>query len=154
MPGGKRKTLAKFIVFGIVSLDQLTKYIVSQNIPLGESIPIAKNIFHITYIVNRGAAFGLFRNQTYLFVASAIIAIVFILINLRLRQRALIKIPLYLILAGAISNLIDRIRLGAVIDFLDFRIWPVFNIADTAITIGAILLAYSLLMKPVRTKQA
>jgi len=70
---------------------------------------------------------------------------------LRHRKPKLIEVALYLILAGAISNLIDRLRVGAVIDFLDFRIWPVFNIADSAITIGAILLAYSILFKKTRS---
>lgn len=152
MPGGKRKTIAKYLVISILVFDQLTKYIVSQKIPLGQSIPIIKNVFHLTYILNYGAAFGLLRNQFYFFVIVAVTAIIFILINLRYKKRPLrIEIPLYLILAGAISNLFDRIRLKAVIDFLDFRIWPVFNIADTAITIGAILLACAVLFKKTET---
>ena len=148
MPGGERKTIAKYLVISILALDQLTKYIVSEKIPLGQSIPIIKNVFHLTYVLNYGVAFGLLKNQFYFFVITATAAIIFILINLCCKKRALrIEIPLYLILSGAISNLIDRIRLKAVIDFLDFRIWPVFNIADTAITIGAILLAYAVLFK-------
>ena len=147
MPGGERKTVTKYVVIGILVFDQLTKFIVSKKIPLGESLPIIKNIFHFTYILNRGAAFGIFKNQVYFFVITAIVAIGFILAHLRYRRVGRSRIALSLILSGALGNLIDRIRLGAVIDFLDFRIWPVFNIADSAITIGAILLAYTIMFK-------
>ena len=147
MSGGKRKTISKYLFIGIFIFDQLTKYIVSQSIPLGGSIPIIKNIFHLTYVLNRGAAFGIFKNQVYFLIITAIVAVTFILINLNRKKTPRIEIALSLILSGAVGNLIDRLRLGAVIDFLDFRIWPVFNIADTAITIGAILLAYSVLFK-------
>ena len=147
MSGGKRKTITKYLVIGILIFDQLTKYIVSQNILLGQSIPIIKNIFHFTHVLNSGAAFGIFKNQVYFFIITAIAAIILILINLRHKRTPRVEIALSLILSGALGNLIDRLRLGAVIDFLDFRIWPVFNIADTAITIGAILLAYSMLFK-------
>jgi len=153
VPGGTRKTIARFLVIGILVFDQLTKYIISQAIPPGESIPIIKNVFHITYILNRGAAFGMFKNQMYFFIATAVLAIIFILLILRRRRRWQEEIALYLILSGAISNLIDRIRLGAVIDFLDFRIWPVFNIADSAITIGAVLLAIYILKRPAKSQQ-
>lgn len=147
MSGGKRKTISKYLFIGIFIFDQLTKYIVSQNIPLGGSIPIIKNLFHLTYVLNRGAAFGIFKNQVYFLIITAIVAVTFILINLNRKKTPGTEIALSLILSGAVGNLIDRLRLGAVIDFLDFRIWPVFNIADTAITIGAILLAYSVLFK-------
>jgi len=145
VPGGTGKTITKYLVIGIVVIDQLTKYIISQGIPPGTSIPIIKNIFHLTYVLNRGAAFGMFKNQIHFFITTAIVSIVFIIIILRRSGNQRQEIALYLILSGAVSNLIDRIRLGAVIDFLDFRIWPVFNIADSAITIGAILLAFSIL---------
>lgn len=148
MPGSKRKTITSFfLVIFILILDQLTKYIVTQKILLGESIPVIKNIFHLTFILNRGAAFGILKNQFYFLIFIAIVAIIFVVSNLRKKRLRGCEIALCLILGGAISNLIDRLRLGAVIDFLDFRIWPVFNIADSAITIGAILLAYSLLFK-------
>jgi signal peptidase II len=148
VPGDKRKTITKYLVVGILFFDQLSKYIVCQKIPQGESRPVIENVFHFTYILNRGAAFGIFKNQVFFFIITAVVAIIFILINLRHRRPRAIELSLYLILAGATSNLVDRIRLGAVIDFLDFRIWPVFNIADAAITIGAILLAYTILKKP------
>jgi signal peptidase II len=150
--GGKRETITKCLVICILIFDQLTKLIVIQKIPQGESIPIIKNIFHLTHVINRGAAFGIFKNQIYFFIITALAAITFILINLRHRKSPRFELALSLILSGAIGNLIDRLRLGAVIDFLDFRIWPVFNIADAAITIGAMLLAYSILIKkPVKS---
>ena len=147
MSGGKRETITKYLVVAILFLDQLTKYIISQTIPHGESIPIINNIFHLTYVLNRGAAFGIFKNQNLFFIVVALVAIIFILISLKRKKTLQIQIALCFILSGAIGNLIDRIRLSAVIDFLDFRIWPVFNIADTAITIGAILLAHAVLSK-------
>ena len=147
MSGGKRKTITNYLVIGILFFDQLTKYIISKKIPLGESIPIIKNIFHLTYILNRGAAFGIFKNQAHFFIIVSVVAITIILILLRCKRTLGRQIALSLILSGATGNLIDRIRLEAVIDFLDFRIWPVFNIADSAITIGAELLAYSVLFK-------
>ncbi|MFH1678233.1 MAG: signal peptidase II [Candidatus Omnitrophota bacterium] len=147
MPGGKRKTIIKYLVIIIIIFDQLSKYVISHKFLPGQSIPVIENIFHLTYVLNRGAAFGILKNQGYLFIVIALAAIIFIFTNL-LRVRVLReKLALSLILAGVIGNLIDRLRLSAVIDFLDFRIWPVFNLADSAITIGAVLLAYSLLIK-------
>ena len=145
MPGGKRKTITKCLVISVLIFDQLSKYFVSKGISLGQSIPVVKNVFHITYILNTGAAFGIFKDKAIIFIIAAIIAIVFILISWRYKANRQTEIALALILSGAIGNLIDRIRLGAVIDFLDFRIWPVFNIADSAITVGVILLGLGLL---------
>jgi signal peptidase II len=89
------------------------------------------------------------KNQTAVFIAAATVAI--FLIYTHLRQQAsgrffLYRVSLSLILAGAVGNLIDRLRYGYVVDFLDFRIWPVFNIADSAITVGAIALGYFILI--------
>lgn len=133
------------IVFFIVGLDQITKHLISQTISPGESIIILKDSFYITLVHNTGIAFGLFKNQTIIFVIISIITIVLILYNIfhRKKYRKVHKLELFafsLILAGALGNLIDRVRFGYVIDFLDFRIWPVFNIADSAITVGIILI--------------
>jgi signal peptidase II len=134
------------VVLAVLSLDQLTKFFISRNLSLNESIPLLKGVFHITLIYNRGAAFGILKNQLALFVATAIIAIILIYFNLRqAKEIRMQSVALSLILAGAIGNLIDRLFLGHVVDFLDFRIWPVFNFADSAITVGAILLGYSIL---------
>lgn len=133
----------------VLVLDRLTKYLIVQNIPLNESLPLIKNIFHISLVYNSGAAFGIFKTQNYSLVAISILAIILIIGHLR-RTAAKGKLylsSLVLILAGTVGNLIDRVSLGYVIDFLDFRIWPVFNIADSSITIGALLLGYCLLKK-------
>ena len=133
------------IVLAILSLDQLTKFLVTKNLLYNQSVPVIKGIFLITLIHNRGAAFGILKNQISLFILTAIFAIVLIYLNLKEnRHKKFYSISLSLILAGALGNLVDRIFLGYVIDFLDFRIWPVFNVADSAITIGAILLGWSI----------
>lgn len=136
------------IVLTTLSLDQLTKFLISRNLYLNQSSPVIKGIFHLTLIHNRGAAFGILRNQVPLFIFTSLFAIILIFLNLKNSNKRLYNFSLSLILAGASGNLIDRLFLGYVIDFLDFRIWPVFNIADSAITIGAILLGWSILKKP------
>jgi signal peptidase II len=140
------------IVLIILSLDQLSKFFISKNLTLGQSIPVIKGILHLTLVHNKGAAFGILKNQVPLFIFTALFAIFLIYLNLRNnKHRRLYSISLSLILAGAIGNLIDRLFFGYVIDFLDFRVWPVFNVADSAITIGAILLGWSIL-KPEKDK--
>ena len=131
----------------ILFLDQLSKSIVIRNLNANQSIPIIKGLLYVTFVRNRGAAFGILKNQLPLFIFTALFAVVLIfLVISKKRQRPLIlNISLGLILAGAIGNLIDRLFLGYVVDFIDFRIWPVFNIADSAITIGAVLLGWSIL---------
>ena len=136
------------IVFSVLLLDQSAKALASKNILLGQTIPVINNIFHLTLVHNRGAAFGIFKNQTVLFVVTSLVAIIIIGYKLKTRRTGRLDIfvvSLVLILAGALGNLIDRLFLGYVVDFLDFRIWPVFNIADSAITIGAVLLGLSIL---------
>lgn len=123
----------------ILILDQLTKSIVSGTMSLQQSIPLIKNILHLTYTTNTGAAFGILKNMNYLLTYITIIVIGIILYNYdKLPKNKFPQITAALILGGAIGNLISRIFLGHVIDFIDFRIWPSFNIADSAITTGAI----------------
>lgn len=133
------------IVFIILSLDQATKIFLVGNLQLNESISVIRGVFDITLVYNRGAAFGIFRNQAYLFIISALVAIVLVAVSLKKnKHNKYYLVCLSLILAGAVGNLIDRIRLGYVIDFFNFHFWPVFNIADSAITIGAIMLAWTI----------
>ncbi|HTZ11923.1 MAG TPA: signal peptidase II [Candidatus Margulisiibacteriota bacterium] len=130
------------------ALDQLTKYFINNRFSLHESLPIIKGVFHLTLVHNRGAAFGLLQNQIPFLILTSIFAIYLIYSNLKAGKHGKIySLALGLILAGAAGNLIDRIFLGYVIDFLDFRIWPVFNLADSAITVGAGLLGYSIISK-------
>ena len=131
----------------VVILDQFSKYIVVENMELGESIPIIEEVFHLTYILNPGAAFGMFAHNRLFFIAIAVIVIGIIIWARReiLASPWEVKAGCGLFLGGAIGNLIDRARQGLVIDFFDFRIWPVFNIADIAICIGVGLIIWNLL---------
>ena len=131
----------------VVILDQFSKYIVVENMALGESIPIIEEVFHLTYIFNPGAAFGMFAHNRLFFIAIAVIVIGIIIWARReiLASPWEVKAGCGLFLGGAIGNLIDRARQGLVIDFFDFRIWPVFNIADIAICIGVGLIIWNLL---------
>ena len=131
----------------VVILDQFSKYIVVENMALGESIPIIEEVFHLTYILNPGAAFGMFAHNRLFFIAIAVIVIGIIILARReiLASPWEVKAGCGLFLGGAIGNLIDRARQGLVIDFFDFRVWPVFNIADIAICIGVGLIIWNLL---------
>lgn len=154
MPGRSRKTrgqikIAYLIAFLIYLLDQLSKLIVVRYMSIGESLPVVKNFLHITLVHNTGAAFGMLKTRSILFVIIAILSVFFInymLLHKRHILTRLEKIALLFILAGTAGNLTDRLRMGYVIDFIDFRVWPVFNIADSFITVGAIMLAASLIL--------
>ncbi|GAG01261.1 unnamed protein product [marine sediment metagenome] len=130
-------------------LDQLSKFFAVRCLNPDESLAIIKDIFYLTLVRNTGAAFGIFKGATFFFIAIAIFAILAIIVYIRKAAKTffLNGAALGLILGGALGNLADRLRFGHVIDFLDFRIWPVFNVADSAVTIGAILLIISLLTK-------
>ncbi|MBU1912741.1 MAG: signal peptidase II [Candidatus Omnitrophica bacterium] len=137
-------------LFLILLIDQVSKAVISSRLSVGRSIPIIKNVLHITFVKNTGAAFGLFKNNTYFFIAVSVIAVILIGVVLvkaarrgNFSEKFLFYYSLILIMAGAFGNLIDRIRLRYVIDFIDVRIWPVFNIADSSITIGTALLIIS-----------
>ena len=130
----------------IVAVDQLTKAVVRNNMSIGESIPIINNFFHLTYITNDGMAFGInFPFGYYIFTIVSILLTIFLFWYLwSVRTHSIvIRLGISFIIAGAIGNLIDRIFLGAVIDFLDFMIgnfhWYVFNLADSYVTVGMVL---------------
>jgi signal peptidase II len=130
------------IAAGVLIVDQLTKWLVAARFQPGESLPVLPPILHLTYVQNTGAAFGLFKGQQAAFIVIALVVIGWVAAEL-LRKRAMALTLLWgcaLILGGAVGNLIDRLRLGYVIDFIDLRVWPVFNVGDSAITIGVGLL--------------
>ena len=142
------RTLA-IISFVILVLDQATKLYVDANFRLHESVPVIRGLFHLTYVRNKGAAFGILADNAIripFFITVSIIAMLGILWYIkRIREdQKLARYALSLIFSGAFGNLIDRIRLGEVIDFLDVfwqrYHWPAFNVADSAITIGVTLL--------------
>jgi signal peptidase II len=128
--------------------DQASKYIVSHNLSQGESHPVVKGIFHITLVFNTGAAFGMLASGAGFFLVFGIAAalILLSLMPAALRSALTVRIAYALALGGIVGNIIDRLRFGYVVDFLDFRVWPVFNVADSAITVAAILLCVKLLI--------
>ncbi|MBT7903139.1 signal peptidase II [Candidatus Woesearchaeota archaeon] len=135
------------IAFFVLMLDQISKFLIKNSFSLGHSVPIINNIFHLTYVQNFGAAFGFLQHAQWLFVCIALVLIGgFIYFLPELVEQKVILIASALVMGGAIGNLIDRIFFGFVIDFFDFRVWPVFNIADSALCIGVgILVVYYLL---------
>lgn len=122
----------------ILALDQFTKYVVIKTMILGQSIPIINDVLHFTYVHNYGAAFGLFQKKWYLFIAVASISIMVIIYYSKFLapNNMWVQIALALLLAGALGNLIDRLKFKYVIDFIDVRFWPVFNVADIVINVG------------------
>ncbi|MBL4902884.1 MAG: lipoprotein signal peptidase [Desulfocapsa sp.] len=139
-----------FLVLVVVVLDQLTKFLVLKNFHLYESIVIIPNFLNLTYLTNKGAAFGFLAGVTaawrhYFFLILASVALVLLCFAwFRMRKDHRFYGPaLAMIAGGAIGNVIDRVRFGAVVDFLDFHVaghhWPVFNVADSAITVGVAL---------------
>lgn len=129
----------------VVVLDRLTKAFFSGFLSAGESLPVIRNVFHFTLVHNTGIAFGMFRDNGFVYLVIPVIAVALLIYNLYYYHKfgELDRWYIFafsLILGGAIGNLIDRIMLGHVIDFIDFRVWPVFNFADSAITIGAAII--------------
>jgi signal peptidase II len=143
----------------VLSLDQWTKALVSRHLELHESVAVIPGFFSISHVLNRGAAFSLFADapphlaRWGLVVFSVlVIAAVLLVLWRAAAEVSKVSIALALILGGATGNLIDRIRLGSVIDFLAFDFgsyhWPDFNIADSAIVIGSCLLVLDVLVAP------
>ena len=136
-----------FIAIIWLVLDQASKYYVMNHFALGESLPVIQNVFHLTYIINRGAAFGMLTNQRWFFLAVAfVLLIVYGFYRKRVNNGPLsLRVGTALLIAGAIGNGIDRYVLHGVVDFFDFRIWPIFNIADIGICVGVVCVIYYLL---------
>lgn len=133
----------------LLLLDQIVKYAVRANMMQGQSIPIISGIFHLTYIENPGAAFGILSNHRILFLVMtvAITSIMFYLYLQLRNKKSLTAFSLALVISGAIGNFIDRFFQGTVTDMFDFQIWPIFNIADICICVGLALLCYLLIFK-------
>ena len=131
-----------FLIIFILIADQLSKLYIINNFYYGESIAIIDNILHITYVKNTGAAFGILKGKSEIFILITIVIITSLLYyRFKCTEKEIfMDMALALIIGGAIGNLIDRIRLKYVVDFIDLRVWPVFNIADSAVVVGAFLL--------------
>ena len=140
-----------------VGLDQLSKYLIISNLELHESIEIIPGVFNFTYIQNRGAAFGSFDEHRWIFLVLSTVMIIAILAFLfwKKPQDKLLLASLILITGGGIGNMIDRVCLGYVIDFLDFCAFPnlwmwIFNVADACVCIGAGMLALWMILDTVK----
>lgn len=143
------------IALAVFILDQVSKSIARSFMWEGRSIPVLDNIFHLTLVHNTGAAFGLLSDHQHIFIWSAVIfslAIMYVFLSGRFVSDRYEMTALSLILGGTLGNLTDRIGLGYVVDIFDFRIWPVFNVADSFITIGAAVLAFILITSSGRGK--
>lgn len=131
----------------MVVADQAAKLLVAQRIPLGVSIPLIPGVLAVTHVHNRGIAFSLLGGVPLLVPAALALTLLFLLFDkgARWSRRPMPQAALALLGGGAVGNLIDRLRVGAVVDFIDVSVWPVFNLADVAVTAGAGLLILTLL---------
>lgn len=138
------------VIVAVLVLDQGTKLLVQNAMFEGQSVPVINGIFHLTFVKNAGAAFGIFRDKTLFFVVVTLLVITLIIAFYRKvpKEKWLLRIGLGLQVGGALGNLFDRIRLGRVVDFFDFQVWPVFNIADMAIVLGVSILVLELIRTP------
>jgi signal peptidase II len=145
--------LVVLIVTLVIALDQITKQFITRTMEIGDSNPIIDNFIYITYHRNSGAAFGILQGQMiffYIMTAIAVIGIIIWLSKLNMRREKVLTVALALILGGAIGNFIDRVVYQAVIDFVHTIWWgrafPIFNVADVALTIGAVLMAFDIII--------
>lgn len=131
-----------------IFLDQITKWLSVKFLSVVDTVPIIKNVIHLTYVENRGAAFGMFKDQRWIFMTTSTVMIVGLLayLYLGLAENKLYEISIAMIISGGIGNMIDRIALQYVIDFIDFRLinFAVFNGADSFVCVGAGLLVLAL----------
>jgi len=132
------------VIAGVIGLDQLIKYLVISQIGMGGELPVINGFFYLKVIANDGIAMGMFaRHQGLVIVLTAVIMVligVYIFMK-RKQESPLFLFTLAAIVGGGIGNIIDRIRLNYVIDFLDFRVWPyIFNFADVCIVVGCFVM--------------
>jgi signal peptidase II len=151
LPGKWRDVVFAGIALLVVVTDQLTKWWILAHLSIGESL-VDFGFFRIIRVQNNGAAFGIFKGHPLVFTVFDFVGIAVLLalvLVLRRRWPFLDRMPVRagigLILGGTIGNLIDRLRVGQVTDFLDFKIWPTFNVADACITVGVIILIFSII---------
>ena len=135
----------------LTAIDQVTKFIITSNFKLNESRPVFDDIFHITYIRNQGAAWGMLQGKRILFLILTTLVVgfcIYILYNISgNRKYIMLTIDVIILTAGAIGNMIDRFKQGYVVDFLDFKLinFPVFNVADIYVTLSMVMIFILLL---------
>lgn len=153
-----KKNVIIFVVVAIavIVLDQLTKAAIVARFSLHESRPVMDGFFNLVYVLNPGAAFGFLATMSetfrYIFftgITAVVIVLILYYVMKSKPQHILMVLSLSLIFSGAVGNLIDRVRFGAVVDFLDVYIrtahWPAFNVADSSISIGAALMIWEMI---------
>ena len=148
----RREMFYIFIIALVTGIDQWTKYLAETQLKPINTIPLVQDIFHLTYARNTGAAFSILRDkQVFLILVTAIVVVALIcyLIKILKTGEATLKLALTFIIGGALGNLIDRIRLNYVTDFLDFTLinYPIFNFADVFVVLGVVVLSYFVLFK-------
>ncbi|MGI6406799.1 MAG: signal peptidase II [Syntrophaceticus sp.] len=138
-----------FTVFMALLIDQFTKGMIVNQMEPGESVPVISQIFHITYVRNPGGAFGILAHKTEIFVVMAVLFIILVsILPIYFPGRNLkMSCALGILTGGVMGNLLDRLRTGYVVDFLDFMVWPIFNAADICIFTGAIFLFVFIMKK-------
>ena len=146
----KRSILySAIIIIGII-LDQLTKFLSVEFLAKVDTVPIIKNVLHLTYVENRGAAFGMLKEHRWVFISLSTVTIIALMLYLFLHRgkTKLYGVPIAMIVSGGIGNMIDRTVLGYVVDFIDFRLinFAVFNGADSFVCVGAGLLVLALVL--------
>lgn len=131
-------------------LDQISKIWVQRTLPMGASVPLVAPFFYLTYVENPGAAFSVLSGHTWVSVLTTIGLCLLVLVkrNTIADRPQCFRWGISLVLAGATGNLVDRVRQGRVIDFLDVGFWPVFNIADSCIVVGVALILWSMIRDP------
>lgn len=142
----------------IMGSDQLVKYLIRSNFQEGETLPVIQDVFHITYVRNWGAAFSMFQNQPLVTILIPVVFMVlcaaFLVYGKKKGFDRMEMTAVAMIFAGGTSNLIDRTVIGYVTDMFDFRVFPVFNVADISVTVGcALLLVYVLFFEGKRGKE-
>lgn len=138
----------------MVMLDQITKYMIVSNMTEGMSIPVINQVFHLTFVLNPGAAFGMLEHNREFFIIMAIAVLMFVVYMRKkiLEEPLTVQIGIALFVGGALGNLIDRMKTGLVVDFFDFRIWPVFNVADIAICLGVGVMIWSIIREELKSR--
>ncbi len=137
------------IILAALVLDRVTKYIVDSNMQVGQTVPVIENVFHFTYIQNQGAAFSMWQQQWIILIGFPLVIIAVCLVLIFIKRKIwnrLILTSISFICAGGIGNLIDRISQGYVIDMFDFRVFPVFNIADIFVCVGCGLMVLDVVL--------
>lgn len=159
----KPRSVFEYIIFtlivaGVVGLDQLTKLGATVFLKKLDTVPLIDGVLHLTYVENRGAAFGMLKDAPWVFNTFSVIAIIFLIgfVYLGHSESKLYTVSCLMIAGGGIGNMIDRVSVGFVVDFIDFRLidFAVFNIADSFVCVGAGLLILALILEIIKeTKQ-